>query len=94
MDKIKRLASENKVAVVSAIIILLFILAALFAPVLTPYSPKEMDMAHRLSPPSPAHLLGTDFPRIPSGRRAPDADEHGARHGTGTALGIRRREDG
>ena len=60
MDKIKRLASENKVAVVSAIIILLFILAALFAPVLTPYSPKEMDMAHRLSPPSPAHLLGTD----------------------------------
>ena len=60
MEKIKRLFSENKVAVVSAVVILLFVAAAILAPMLTPYSPKEMDMAHRLSPPSSAHLLGTD----------------------------------
>ena len=58
--KIRRLASENKVAVIAAVVILLFVIAALLAPVLTPYSPKEMDMANRLSPPSPAHIFGTD----------------------------------
>ena len=35
-------------------------LAAVFAPALTPYNPKQMDMMHRLSAPSAEHLLGTD----------------------------------
>lgn len=59
-DKLLRLAKENKVAVVSAAVILLFVLAAVFAPALTPYNPKQMDMMHRLSAPSAEHLLGTD----------------------------------
>ena len=46
-DKLLRLAKENKVAVVSAAVILLFVLAAVFAPALTPYNPKQMDMMHR-----------------------------------------------
>lgn len=57
---IKRLWRENKLAVASAIVIALFILAAIFAPLLTPYSFDEMDLLNRLAPPSGEHLLGTD----------------------------------
>ena len=59
-DLLRRLAKENKLAVFSACIILLLVLAAVFAPVLTPYSFSEMDLLSRLSPPSAAHLFGTD----------------------------------
>ena len=57
---LKRMAKENKLAVVSAVIVLLLILGAIFAPLLTPYTFDEMDLANRLSAPSAAHLLGTD----------------------------------
>lgn len=56
----KRLWHENKLAAASAVIILLFILAALLAPVLTPYTFDGMDLLNRLAPPSREHLLGTD----------------------------------
>lgn len=59
-DKMKRMASNNKLAVFSAILIVVFILLALLAPVLTPYELEEMDLMARLSPPSAKHLLGTD----------------------------------
>ncbi len=57
---IKRLWRENKLAAASAVVIALFILAAIFAPLLTPYSFDEMDLLNRLAPPSGEHLLGTD----------------------------------
>ena len=57
---VKRLWRENKLAAASAIVILLFILAAILAPVLTPYTFDSMDLHNRLAPPSRAHLLGTD----------------------------------
>lgn len=57
---LKRLWRENKLAAASAGIILLFILAAIFAPLLTPYSFDEMDLLNRLASPSREHLLGTD----------------------------------
>ena len=57
---VKRLWWENKLAAASAIVILLFILAAILAPVLTPYTFDSMDLHNRLAPPSRAHLLGTD----------------------------------
>ena len=56
----RRLARENKLAVISFGVIILFILAAVFAPLLTPYAYDEMDLANRLAPPSAEHLLGTD----------------------------------
>ena len=59
-DKMKRMASNNKLAVFSAILIVVFILLALLAPVMTPYGLEEMDLMARLSPPSAKHLLGTD----------------------------------
>jgi peptide/nickel transport system permease protein len=37
-----------------------FVLAAIFAPVVAPYAPDALDVAARLEPPSYSHLLGTD----------------------------------
>ena len=55
-----RLWRENKVAVLCAVIILVFALGAILAPVLTPYSYEEITDAGRLAKPSAQHLLGTD----------------------------------
>ena len=56
----RRMARENKTAVLSFAVIVLMSLAAIFAPLLTPYTEKQMDLMNRLSPPSATHLLGTD----------------------------------
>jgi len=56
----RRMMRENRLAAVSLIVIILFVLAAVFAPLLTPYPFDGMDLVHRLSPPSAEHLLGTD----------------------------------
>ena len=59
-DLMRRMARENKIAVVSFVLIAIMILAAALAPLLTPYDENEMDLAHRLAGPSAEHLLGTD----------------------------------
>ena len=59
-DLIRRLARENKTAVISFALIIFMILAAILAPLLTPYGESEMDLMHRLAAPSAEHLLGTD----------------------------------
>lgn len=57
----RRLFRENKPAAFSAILICLMILAAILAPVLTPYSYEEIiDPLNRLAGPSLQHPLGTD----------------------------------
>ena len=56
----RRMARENKIAVISFIFIVLMILAAILAPVLTVYEENDMDLMNRLSAPGGAHLLGTD----------------------------------
>jgi ABC-type dipeptide/oligopeptide/nickel transport system permease subunit len=48
------------VVVLGMVIILLFIIAAIFAPWLAPYDPDKIDMNNALLQPSKAHLLGTD----------------------------------
>ena len=52
--------SRNKAAVVSLCIILLIILAAIFADYLTPYAYDAQNPLERLQYPSLAHPLGTD----------------------------------
>ena len=52
--------SQNRAAVFGAVILVLFVLTALLAPWLAPYSPIEQDLASRLQGPSGAHWLGTD----------------------------------
>lgn len=57
-DTLLELLLHNKLAVFSAVIILIIALAAIFAPVVAPYSFEEIDPMARLSPPSAQHLLG------------------------------------
>ncbi len=45
---------------VSLSIIVVFVLAALFAPVVMPYTPYEQDLTQLFAQPSASHLLGTD----------------------------------
>lgn len=51
---------ENKAAMAGAIIIAIYILVALFAPLLAPYDPFEIDLKNKLVPPSADHWMGTD----------------------------------
>ena len=59
-DLMRRMARENKTAVISFFVIILMVLAAALAPLLTPYEENGMDLLPRLSAPSTEHLLGTD----------------------------------
>jgi ABC-type dipeptide/oligopeptide/nickel transport system permease subunit len=59
-DMLRRMCRENKLALFSAVVIGLFILAAIFAPYLTGYDYAQQDILARLSPPSWKHLFGTD----------------------------------
>jgi len=46
--------------VIGLVIIVLLILVAIFAPLLAPYPPNQMDIVNKLEKPSSQHWLGTD----------------------------------
>lgn len=79
---------NNRLAVVGGVIFVIILLACIFAPLLTSYSPKAVDMKSILKPPSSAHWLGTDkigrdiFARVLYGGRLSIAI------GFGSALGC------
>lgn len=58
-DTLRRLLKSPS-AVTGAVIVLLLILAGIFAPFLTPFDPVRQDLRSVLQPPSGTHLLGTD----------------------------------
>lgn len=51
---------KNKAAVVGGIIILFFILVAMYGPHLVKTDPQEIDLLNKLQPPSKEHWFGTD----------------------------------
>ena len=51
---------RHRLALVGASLILLFLLLALLAPMLTPYDPAQIDLGNRLASPTATHLFGTD----------------------------------
>lgn len=51
---------RNRSAVVGLVLVGIFILVAVLAPLLAPYDVYEMNMPNRLKAPSSAHLFGTD----------------------------------
>ena len=51
---------KNKLAVAGLIIVVVMVLAAVLAPVITKYDPYEMDIQNRLAAPGNGHLFGTD----------------------------------
>ena len=55
-----RMLLENPAAIVSGSFILVTVLLAIFAPLLTPYSPTHLEPGIRLLGPSSSHWFGTD----------------------------------
>lgn len=79
---------HNRLAIMGGVIFLVILTACIFAPLLTGYSPKAVDMKSILKPPSASHLFGTDkigrdvFARVLFGGRLSIAI------GFGSALGC------
>jgi peptide/nickel transport system permease protein len=59
-SKRRRWLRRYGLAASGALIVLIWILAAAFAPLITRYAPAIVDVTIRLKPPSSAHWLGTD----------------------------------
>jgi ABC-type dipeptide/oligopeptide/nickel transport system permease subunit len=55
-----RTFARNKGAMIGVFILLVFAVAAIFAPLLTPYDPTAQDLSSAFLAPSPAHWFGTD----------------------------------
>lgn len=51
---------EDKLAVIGMVIFLIIVLAAIFAPVIAPYSYKDQDLQNMRALPSLEHIFGTD----------------------------------
>jgi peptide/nickel transport system permease protein len=51
---------ESRLAVAGSVLIILVVLAAILAPLLSPYDPREQSIMNRFSSPQTDHLLGTD----------------------------------
>jgi peptide/nickel transport system permease protein len=58
--RFRRVFFSRSVVVFGMVIIVLFLLIAIFAPIISPYDPYQQDLASALSQPSQNHLLGTD----------------------------------
>jgi peptide/nickel transport system permease protein len=56
----RRWRRRYALAAAGAILIIAWLLLALFAPWVTPYDANAVDVTHRLLPPSGAHFFGTD----------------------------------
>lgn len=56
----RRAARYNPLATAGMVLVILFVLFAVFAPWLSPYDPAQLDLTIRLQPPSHAHWFGTD----------------------------------
>lgn len=73
--RMARALMRNPLAVVGAVILLVLVLAAIFAPWIAPQTPLGQDLGARLLPPSAAHWMGTDelgrdiFSRVVYGAR-------------------------
>ena len=51
---------KNKLAVAGLVVIILLVLAAIFAPLLAPFAYEAQDLTSTFQAPGKAHLLGTD----------------------------------
>ena len=78
MEKVRKFLSVlfgRKIVLLSAIVVLFFLLCALASPLIAPYDPNEIDLTSMLEGPSAEHIFGTDqhgrdlFSRIVYGSR-------------------------
>jgi peptide/nickel transport system permease protein len=74
--RIRRRLMRRPLAVAGGVVALMFVLVAIFAPVIAPYDPGHSDFGAALAGPSSQHLFGTDelgrdvFSRVVWGARA------------------------
>jgi peptide/nickel transport system permease protein len=61
LSALLRAFNANKSSWIGLAIVVLVVLAAVFAPLLAPHDPLEQDILDRLKPPTADHLLGTDY---------------------------------
>ena len=59
-DRLWRVLLRNRMAVLGAAVVLLWVMVALLAPLVAPYDPIDQQVRQRLQAPSAAHLLGVD----------------------------------
>jgi len=59
-DDFRRVFFSNRLALFGTAVMGLFILMAVFAPLIAPYGPLQQDLAGKFAPPSRAHLMGQD----------------------------------
>ena len=55
-----RIARHNPLAAIGVVLVVLFVLCAIFAPWLAPQDPAHIDLPNRLDPPSVSQWCGTD----------------------------------
>jgi peptide/nickel transport system permease protein len=55
-----RIARRNPLAAVGIVLVVIFLICALFAPWIAPQDPAHIDLPNRLEPSSSRHLCGTD----------------------------------
>jgi peptide/nickel transport system permease protein len=60
LRRFSRVFFNRIIVMFGLIIILVLIITAIFAPLLAPYDPNQVDLGQALINPSPEHLLGTD----------------------------------
>jgi peptide/nickel transport system permease protein len=77
-----RVFINRKIVVIGLVIIVMFILTAIFAPLIAPYNPNEQNILNGLQQPSRDHLLGTDA----LGRDIASRVIHGSR--TSLLIGV------
>ena len=56
----RRVFFSNRLALLGTAVMGVFILMAVFAPLIAPYGPLQQDLASKFAPPSRAHLMGQD----------------------------------
>lgn len=59
-ERFRRVFFGRGIVIFGAVVILLFIMTAIFAPLLAPYDAYDQDLSSSLLQPDRAHLLGTD----------------------------------
>lgn len=57
---LRQSARTKPLAAIGGVLVLIFVIFAVFAPYIAPEDPAQIDLPHRLSPPSLLHWCGTD----------------------------------
>jgi peptide/nickel transport system permease protein len=84
LEQVQRVFFRNGFVTAGTVVVVVFILFAVFAPHLTPYDPLRSSLRQRLQAPSLTHLLGTDA----FGRDVFTRVIYGARVSLGVAVAV------